>query len=195
MLVLRRRAQESIVFEGGLLVTLADVIDHRAWLAFSAPTIPVPVVLAPLGVVGGKARIGLRSPCSIAQEGTTTTVSLAAAPRPAVGDPETVLVLGRELGARVSLAGLELTVAAIEQDRSVLQVEVAELASPVGVSVFSVSGTEVKIGIDAPEVVRVYREEVWMAMRNANQEAAAWSSEDLETLASAPLGPVRSERP
>jgi len=184
VLVLRRRAHESIVFEGGLLITLVEVTDHRAWLAFSSPTIPTPVVVAALAVGHDTACIGIRSPATITRSGTVTHVGLDASGVEQGDAP--VLLVNKSAGERIVLAGLTLEVSSLDQGRVVLEATVAEMAGGVGVSVFSVSGAEVKIGIDAPEDIRVYREEVWLAMHAENQRAATWSASDLESLGSAP---------
>jgi carbon storage regulator len=192
VLVLRRRAQEAIVFEGGLVVTLVDVTDHRAWLAFSSPSIPARVVVSTLGITPETTCVAVRSPASVTHDGRVTSVSVSADDGPS--DDDTVLLVNRRLGERIDFDGLGLEVASIDQGRTVLRASVAEVEGPVGVSVFSVSGSEVKIGIDAPDTVRVYREEVWHAMRTANEGAAAWSSSDLAALAGTPL-PGGTDRP
>ena len=42
----------------------------------------------------------------------------------------------------------------------------------VRVEVIEVTGQNVRIGIDAPRAIPVYREELWEAVRQANREAA-----------------------
>ncbi|MDA8291643.1 MAG: carbon storage regulator [Actinomycetota bacterium] len=187
MLVLRRRAHEAIVFDGGLVVTLADVVDHQAWLSFAAPSMPVPVVVAPLGATAERACVAVRAPLEVRRDSRTTTVLVG---DPGAGD-DTVLLVNASVGDRVAFDGLSLEVSSLDQGRVVLGARVPEISSPIGVSVFSVSASEVKIGIAAPDDVRVYREEVWLAMRSANQEAADWSASDLASLAGAPLTPAR----
>ncbi|MCU1492394.1 MAG: hypothetical protein JWO62_158 [Acidimicrobiaceae bacterium] len=195
MLVLRRRAQEAIVFEGGLVLTLVDVIDHRAWLSFASPTIPVPVVVSALSTGPGTACIAVRSPASIARHGNVISMMLEE-PAKAASEvaSDAVLLVNRSLGDRLVFDGLSLEVASLDQGRAVLAARVAEVEGAVGVSVFSVSGVEVKIGIDAPSDVRVFREEIWRAMRSANEDAAAWSPSDLESLAASPRTSAGSDR-
>ena len=185
MLVLRRRAHEAIVFEGGLVVTLADVVDHRAWIAFSAPSIPTPVVVASVAASVEEACIGVQSPVAVRYEKGATHLSVA---EPGSSDTGAVLLLNAAVGERLVFRGLELEVASIERGRVVLDATVSGVEGVVGVSVFAVSGAEVKIGISAPDSVRVYREEVWLAMREANEAAAAWAAGDLAELAKPPAG-------
>ncbi len=185
MLVLRRRAHEAIVFEGGLVVTLTDVVDHRAWIAFSAPSIPTPVVVASVAASVEEACIGVQSPVAVRYEKGATHLSVA---EPGSSDTGAVLLLNAAVGERLVFRGLELEVASIERGRVVLDATVSGVEGVVGVSVFAVSGAEVKIGISAPDNVRVYREEVWLAMREANEAAAAWTPGDLAELAKPPAG-------
>ena len=42
----------------------------------------------------------------------------------------------------------------------------------VRIEVIEVSGQNVRIGVDAPREIPVYREELWAAVREANQDAA-----------------------
>jgi carbon storage regulator len=44
------------------------------------------------------------------------------------------------------------------------------------VSVLEVSGQTVRLGIDAPRSVRVYREELWLEIKAQNEAAAAAAS-------------------
>jgi len=47
------------------------------------------------------------------------------------------------------------------------------LGDDVFISVLEVSGQTVRLGIDAPRSVRVYREEIWLEVKRENQAAAA----------------------
>ena len=46
------------------------------------------------------------------------------------------------------------------------------LGDDVVVEVIEVSGSSVRIGIDAPRSLRVFREEIWRAVRDENAAAA-----------------------
>jgi carbon storage regulator len=46
------------------------------------------------------------------------------------------------------------------------------LGDDIVVEVIEVSGSSVRIGIDAPRSVRVFREEIWRAVRDENAAAA-----------------------
>jgi carbon storage regulator len=47
------------------------------------------------------------------------------------------------------------------------------LGDEIFVSVLEVSGQTVRLGIDAPRSVRVYREEIWLEVKSENEAAAA----------------------
>jgi carbon storage regulator len=46
------------------------------------------------------------------------------------------------------------------------------LGDDVVIEIIEVSGSSVRIGIDAPRSVRVFREEIWRAVRDENTAAA-----------------------
>jgi carbon storage regulator len=46
------------------------------------------------------------------------------------------------------------------------------LGDDVVIEVIEVSGSSVRIGIDAPRSIRVFREEIWRAVRDENAAAA-----------------------
>jgi carbon storage regulator len=47
------------------------------------------------------------------------------------------------------------------------------LGDDVVIEVIEVSGSSVRVGIDAPKSVPVYREEIWRAVKDENAAAAA----------------------
>jgi carbon storage regulator len=47
------------------------------------------------------------------------------------------------------------------------------LGDDIVIEVIEVSGSSVRIGIDAPKSVRVYREELWRAVKAENEAAAS----------------------
>jgi len=51
--------------------------------------------------------------------------------------------------------------------------EVIRVGDSVTVRVLEVKGNQVRLGVDAPADVRIYREEVYRAVRKENEEAAA----------------------
>jgi carbon storage regulator len=53
------------------------------------------------------------------------------------------------------------------------------------ITVLGVSGHSVRLGIDAPEGVSIYREEIWLAVKEDDQTAAA----DADALAPDPPPP------
>jgi carbon storage regulator len=77
-----------------------------------------------------------------------------------------VLVLTRKIG-ETFLVGDDITVTVID----------------------IVGGNKVRIGINAPTSVPVYREEIWHAIQEENRAAAAAGAADLEALEPGPKGP------
>jgi carbon storage regulator len=58
------------------------------------------------------------------------------------------------------------------------------------ITVMGVSGHTVRLGIAAPDGVTIYREEIWLAVKEENRAAAA---ADPESLPSSPPGPPAAE--
>ncbi len=58
--------------------------------------------------------------------------------------------------------------------------EVIRVGESVTVRVLEVKGGHVRLGVEAPADVRVYREEVYRAIRKENEEAAVREAESLE---------------
>ena len=58
--------------------------------------------------------------------------------------------------------------------------EVVRIGDEVTVRVLEVRGNQVRLGIDAPAEVRIYREEIYRAIRRENEQAAIPGLESLE---------------
>jgi carbon storage regulator len=56
------------------------------------------------------------------------------------------------------------------------------------ITVMGVSGHTVRLGIAAPEGVPIYREEIWLAVKEENRAAAAADPESLPPAANPPAG-------
>jgi sRNA-binding carbon storage regulator CsrA len=187
MLVLRRRPHEALVFDGGLVLTLLSVIDRQAWIGLEGPAIADGVAIGVIAVSPEVVCLGVRSPAKVIRETAGLTLL-------ELGDPkdDAVLLLNSALGDVIEFEGLRLAVTSVEDGRALLELTTSSLATPIGVSIVSVSVAEARIGVDAPDEIRVYRKEVWLEMQAANRGAAAeWSEADLATLATGSL--VRSE--
>lgn len=63
------------------------------------------------------------------------------------------------------------------------------------VTVMGVSGHTVRLGIEAPSGVPIYREEIWLAVREENRAAAEASPDALASLPSPPESPPAAEVP
>jgi carbon storage regulator len=62
------------------------------------------------------------------------------------------------------------------------------------VSVMSVSGHSVRLGIEAPSGIPIYREEIWHAVRDENRAAAA-ADADADPVSSPPAQPAGEGEP
>jgi len=60
------------------------------------------------------------------------------------------------------------------------------VGNEVRITVVDVKGDTVQLGIDAPREIAIYREEIYSAIQNANQEAAQGSDAGVEE-----LGPLK----
>jgi carbon storage regulator len=67
------------------------------------------------------------------------------------------------------------------------------LGDDVFISVLEVSGQTVRLGIDAPRSVRVYREEIWLEVKRENEAAAHAAGADLPADLPAPLKSADSD--
>jgi carbon storage regulator len=69
------------------------------------------------------------------------------------------------------------------------------LGDDVFISVLEVSGQTVRLGIDAPRSVRVYREEIWLEVKRENEAAAQAAGATLPPDLPAPLKSDPAEGP
>lgn len=53
------------------------------------------------------------------------------------------------------------------------------LGDDVTIHVMEISGNNVRLGIEAPKSVPVYREEIWLAVKEENQAAAKGTTDKL----------------
>ena len=56
--------------------------------------------------------------------------------------------------------------------------EVIRVGDDVTVRVLEVKGNQVRLGVDAPAEVRIYREEIYRAIRKENEDAALHDATD-----------------
>jgi carbon storage regulator len=59
--------------------------------------------------------------------------------------------------------------------------EAIRIGDDVTITVLDVSGSTVRIGIDAPGEIPIFRQEIWAAVREENRAAADASVEDVPT--------------
>lgn len=67
------------------------------------------------------------------------------------------------------------------------------IGEDVFVTVLEVSGQTVRLGIEAPAELSVYREEIWLSVTEENRAAASAGADSLPADAGGPLEPRESE--
>ncbi|BBA71442.1 carbon storage regulator CsrA [Geobacter sulfurreducens] len=58
--------------------------------------------------------------------------------------------------------------------------EVVTIGDSIRIKVVEMKGNQVRLGIEAPNDMRIYREEIYLKVQRENQIAASWSLADLE---------------
>lgn len=61
--------------------------------------------------------------------------------------------------------------------------ESLHIGDNIKVTVISIQGRQVRLGIDVPDEMLIYREEVYLRIKNENQEAAQTSDNDILAVA------------
>jgi len=58
--------------------------------------------------------------------------------------------------------------------------EVVTIGDQIRIKVVEMKGNQVRLGIEAPNDMRIYREEIYLKVQRENQVAASWTLTDLE---------------
>jgi carbon storage regulator len=58
--------------------------------------------------------------------------------------------------------------------------EVVTIGDSIRIKVVEMKGNQVRLGIEAPNDMRIYREEIYLKVQRENQLAASWNLADLE---------------
>ncbi|ANA41233.1 MULTISPECIES: carbon storage regulator CsrA [Geobacter] len=58
--------------------------------------------------------------------------------------------------------------------------EVVTIGDSIRIKVVEMKGNQVRLGIEAPNDLRIYREEIYLKVQRENQIAASWNLADLE---------------
>lgn len=62
--------------------------------------------------------------------------------------------------------------------------EAIAIGDQIMIKVLEVKGTQIRLGIEAPQGVRIYREEIYLKVKEQNQLAAYWELSDFEKVVS-----------
>jgi carbon storage regulator len=60
--------------------------------------------------------------------------------------------------------------------------EVITIGDQISVTVIEVKDGKVRLGIEAPQDMRVYRQEIYLKVQQENMQAAEWSLADLDNV-------------
>jgi carbon storage regulator len=61
--------------------------------------------------------------------------------------------------------------------------EVITIGDQISVTVIEVKEGKVRLGIEAPQDMRIYRQEIYLKVQQENRQASEWSLADLENAA------------
>ncbi|ABQ28240.1 carbon storage regulator CsrA [Geotalea uraniireducens] len=62
--------------------------------------------------------------------------------------------------------------------------EAVTIGDQIRIMVVEVKGNQVRLGIEAPQDMRIYREEIYLQVQEENRHAADWNLTDLENAVS-----------
>lgn len=191
MLVLNRRAGESIVIEDGVHLSVLSVTDRKVWLCIEAPGIDPPVRVSATAVSETEARIEIGAPVSVAIDHEEARVQVASAGHPSIHAQATI-GFNRRVGESVAVGdGLRVGLASLAKGNPSLSLQGPSMADGLTITLIRPVGRYVRIGVDAPDR-RVYRKELWDDVMAANQAAAG--DGDLTSLLEPPV-PGPSDQP
>jgi carbon storage regulator len=60
--------------------------------------------------------------------------------------------------------------------------EAIAIGDQITIQVLEIKGTNIRLGIDAPAGLRIYREEIYIKVKEQNQLAALWELPDFEKM-------------
>lgn len=60
--------------------------------------------------------------------------------------------------------------------------EVITIGDQISITVLEVKENKVRLGINAPKDLRIYREEIYQKVQQENKQAAEWNLADVESL-------------
>lgn len=188
MLVLNRRAGESIVVEDGILLGVTRIESKKVWLSVEAPGARHPVHLSASSISPSEARVEIAAPRRARVDGDGVHVELADPGDPLLRSRAT-LSANRTLEERIFVDDdLVVGIGPMPKGGPCLTLGGALIGQAFAVTVIRHVGSYARIGLDAPGR-RVYRRELWDEVVAANRASA--SDRELPRLLSA-ARPARS---
>lgn len=171
MLVLNRRAGESIVIEDGIQLSVLSVTDRKVWLCIEAPGVDPPVRVSASAVSETEARFEIGAPISVAIDDKEARVEVARGGHPSI-QAQATIGFNRRVGESVVVGdGLRVGLASLTKGNPSLTLEGPDMADGLTITLIRPVGRYVRIGVDAPDR-RVYRKELWDDVMAANKAAA-----------------------
>jgi sRNA-binding carbon storage regulator CsrA len=171
MLVLNRRAGESIVIEDGIQLSVLSVTDRKVWLCIEAPGVDPPVRVSASAVSETEARFEIGAPISVEIDEEEARVEVARSGHPSI-QAQATIGFNRRVGESVVVGnGLRVGLASLTKGNPSLTLEGPNMADGLTITVIRPVGRYVRIGVDAPDR-RVYRKELWDDVMAANKAAA-----------------------
>lgn len=172
MLVLNRRAGESIVIEDDIHLGVARIETKKVWLSVAAPGIAHPVYLCATSLSAEEARVELAAPRRVRVDGDGVHVELADPDDPSLGARATMSA-NRTLTERIFVDdSLEIGVGPMPKGGACLTLSGPTIGETIALTVIRQVGSYVRIGLEAPGR-RVYRLELWEEVVAANRASAS----------------------
>ncbi len=177
MLVLNRRPGESILVEGGLVLSVLRVANQVVWLKIAGETIAPPVLLGVTAVSHEELRLEIGAPLRAWVDEDGVRVEVASGGHLSVVKHATLSFLCRPGHVARVGEGLELWVEPTERGHPALTLAGPAVGAQVRLAMIRLTKACARIGVDAPGL-RVHRKELWEELVAANT-AAAGTSDDL----------------
>jgi sRNA-binding carbon storage regulator CsrA len=177
VLVLNRRAGESIVIEHGIEVRVLSVSGRKVWLRIEAPGIDPPVCVSATAASDDEARLEIRAPASASVDADGVRVEVGSTDHPS-SLSHASLALNLHVGQAVAVGkSLRVGVGPMTRANPCLTIEGPSIGTGVRVTVIRPVGNYVRIGVEAP-ARRVYRKELWDDVMAAAMAAAGAAAGD-----------------
>lgn len=185
MLVLNRRSGESIIIEPDVRAMVLSIEEGRVWFQLHGLGTVSDLRLSATVVSVAEARLEIGPLVSVDFDAAGVRLRSAPTSHPAAA-MQAGLSISRRVGERVEIDDeVWIEIGTLPKGNPSVAFGGVGVGEPFTLAVIRPSGSYVRIGVDAPNR-RVYREELWDAVRMTKQDAGA--EVPAETLAEAAPG-------